>query len=327
MPETVLVAPDSFKGTFSAPEVARAIGEGLSDGGRVVDLCPLADGGEGTAEALRNALGGEVRMAAVHDPLGRDLQAPFILNGDEAFLDTASASGLHLVSGAERDPWSASTAGTGELITAAVAAGARTVHLGVGGSATTDGGAGALKAIAAAGGLVDARLIVLCDVRTVYEDAARILGPQKGASPRDVEALTERLHELADRWARDGRDPRRREMTGAAGGLSGALRAEHGAQLLPGAAFVLDTVGFDARMRAARCVITGEGRLDESSLAGKLVSEVATRARQAGVPCDAVCGRRELDAMGARVLDIERILQATTLDGLRAAGRELAEVV
>jgi glycerate kinase len=327
IPETVLVVPDSFKGTFSAPQVARAIGEGLSDGGRAVDLCPLADGGEGTAEALRDALGGEVVMAAVHDPLGRELQAPLILNGDEAFLDTAAASGLHLVSEAERDPWRASTVGTGELIVAAVTAGARTVHLGVGGSATSDGGAGALQAIAAAGGIGDARLIVLCDVRTAYEDAARVFGPQKGASPRDVERLTERLHELAGQWARDGRDPRRREMTGAAGGLSGALWAQHGAQLLPGAAFVLDAVGFDARMRAARCVITGEGRLDESSLAGKLVSEVATRARQAGVPCDAVCGRRELDAMGARVLDLERILEASTLSELRVAGRALAEVI
>jgi glycerate kinase len=124
-----------------------------------------------------------------------------------------------------------------------------------------------------------------------------------------------------------GRDPRGRPLTGAAGGLSGALWAELGAELVPGAAFVLDAVGFDARMRAARCVVTGEGALDASSLAGKLVSEVATRSRQAGVPCHVVCGTRSLDAMGARILDLERILEATTLAELRAAGRELAALV
>jgi glycerate kinase len=326
--EIVLVAPDSFKGTFTAPQVAGAIGDGLSDGGRVVDLCPLADGGEGTAFTLGDALGGEARTAAVHDPLGRPIEATYVLDGDHAYLDTAAASGLHLVDEAQRDAWTASTGGTGELIAAAIAAGARTVHLGVGGSATSDGGAGAVQALGAAGGVGGARLIVLCDVRTVYEDAARVFGPQKGASPRDVPRLTARLHELADLWAgAAGRDPRGRAMTGAAGGLSGALWAQYGAELVAGAAFVLDAVGFDARMRAARCVITGEGRLDESSLVGKLVSEVATRARQAGVPCDAVCGTRALDGMGARVLDLERILEASTLAELRAAGRALAAVV
>jgi glycerate kinase len=325
--EIVLVAPDSFKGTFTAPQVAGAIGEGLNDGGRMVDLCPLADGGEGTATTLHGALGGEVRTAAVHDPLGRAIEATYVLHGDHAYLDTAAASGLHLIGEAQRDAWAASSIGTGELIAAAVGAGARAVHLGVGGSATSDGGAGALQALNDAGGPGDARLIVLCDVRTVYEDAARVFGPQKGASPRDVRRLTARLHELADQWARAGRDPRGRVMTGAAGGLSGALWAQYDAELVPGAAFVLDAVGFDARMRAARCVITGEGRLDESSLIGKLISEVATRARQAGVPCDAVCGTRALDGMGARVLDLERILEASTLAELRAAGRELAAVI
>jgi glycerate kinase len=116
-------------------------------------------------------------------------------------------------------------------------------------------------------------------------------------------------------------------MTGAAGGLSGGLWAAFGAELVPGAAFVLDAVGFDTRMRAARCVITGEGRLDEQSLVGKLVSEVATRARHGGVPCHVVCGTRELDAMGARVLDLERVLEATDAEQLRAAGRRLAELI
>ena len=325
---TVLVAPDAFKGTFTAAQVAAAIGQGLRDGGLAVDLCPVADGGEGTADALRAALGGEPVMVAVHDPLGRPLQASFVLAGDTAFVETASASGLHLVAEDERDALEASTAGTGELVAAAIDAGARTVYLGVGGSATSDGGRGAIDAIEASGGLRDAKLTVLCDVRTPFEDAARVFGPQKGADPATVARLTRRLADQAQRLARDGgRDPRGQPMTGAAGGLSGGLWAVFGALLAPGAAFVLDAVGFDARMRAARCVITGEGRLDEQSLVGKLVSEVATRARQGGVPCCAVVGTRELDAMGARVLDLGRVLEATDLAQLRAAGRELAQVV
>ena len=202
--------------------------------------------------------------------------------------------------------------------------GRETIYLGVGGSATTDGGAGAIAAIERAGGLGRTRLVILCDVRTRFADAARVFGPQKGADADDVRRLTARLNAQARRLPRD---PRTEPMTGAAGGLSGGLWARYGAELVSGAGFVLDAVGFDARMRAARAVITGEGRLDEQSLVGKVVSEVATRSRQAGVPCNAVVGTRELDAMGARVLDLERVLEATTLAELRAAGRRLAEVL
>ncbi len=324
VPETVLVAPDSFKGTFSATEVAAAIGRGLEGAGRPVDLCPVADGGEGTLDALAAGLQASRRHASVSDPLGRPVEAEFGVAGEVALIDTAAASGLGLVAEAERDAFAASTAGTGELIAAAVAAGARTVYLGVGGSATTDGGAGAVKAIEAAGGLDGARLMVLCDVRTPFEDAARVFGPQKGASPSDVKRLTARLNAQARRLARD---PRGVPMTGAAGGLSGGLWAAFGAELVPGAAFVLDEVGFDARMRAARAVITGEGKLDMQSLVGKVVSEVATRARQSGVPCHAVVGTRALDSMGARILDLDRVLEATDLGELEAAGAELAAVL
>jgi glycerate kinase len=325
VPQSVLVAPDSFKGTFTAAQVAQAIGEGLRAGGREVDLCPMADGGEGTADALRAALGGDVRQVQAHDPLGRSITASFVLGGDgEAFVDTAAASGLGLVAESERDACAASTAGTGELLVAAARAGARTIYLGVGGSATTDGGAGALAAIEEAGGLDGARLVVLCDVRTAFEDAARVFAPQKGADPGTVARLSRRLARLTRRLPRD---PRGREMTGAAGGLSGGLWAALSAELVSGAGFVLDAVGFDARMRAARCVITGEGRFDEQSLVGKLVSEIATRARQGGVPCHVVAGTLALDTMGARVLDLERVLQASTRGELVAAGRELAAVI
>ena len=319
--ETVLVAPDSFKGTFTAGEVAEAIGSGLRDGGRPVDLCPVADGGEGTLEALVAAMGGAVHAVQVSDPLGRPIEARFAVSGSTAIVETAAASGLGLVAAADRDAIEASTFGTGELLVAAAAAGADTILLGVGGSATTDGGAGAIRAIERGGGLEGVRLVVLCDVRTTFADAARVFGPQKGADPDQVRRLTARLNAQARRLPRD---PRGEPMTGAAGGLSGGLWAALGAELVSGSAFVLDAVGFDARMRAARAVITGEGKLDEQSLVGKVVSEVATRSRQAGVPCHAVVGTRQLDAMGARVLDLERVLEATTLDELRGAGRELA---
>jgi glycerate 2-kinase len=324
VPETVLIAPDSFKGTFSATQVAAAIGRGLQDAGRAVDLCPVADGGEGTLDALAAGLGAERLTAAATDPRGRQIEAEFGLAGDVALVDTAAASGLGLVAPAERDAFAATTAGTGEVIAAAIDAGARTVYLGVGGSATTDGGAGAVKAIERAGGLRGARLAVLCDVRTPFEDAAKVYGPQKGADPDTVKRLTARLNAMARRLAHD---PRGVPMTGAAGGLSGGLWAAFGAELVPGAAFVLDEVGFDARMRAARAVVTGEGRLDMQSLVGKVVSEVATRARQSGVPCHAVVGTRELDSMGTRILDLDRVIEASTLTQLEAAGGSLAEVL
>jgi glycerate kinase len=324
VPTTVLIAPDTFKGTFSAGEVAAAIGRGLEDAGHPVDRCPVADGGEGTLAALVTARGGEMLSASVTDPLGREIEAEFALSDGAGIVETAAASGLGLVSAEERDPLAAGTWGTGQLILAAVGAGARTVYLGVGGSATTDGGAGAIEAIKRGGGLQDAKLVVLCDVRTPFEDAARVFAPQKGADADQVRRLTARLHGLARGMPRD---PRRIPMTGAAGGLSGGLWAALGAELVPGAAFVLDAVGFDARMRAARAVVTGEGRLDSQSLAGKVVSEVATRARQAGVPCHAIVGTRELDAFGARVLDLDTVYEATTLEELAEAGRRLAGIL
>jgi glycerate kinase len=324
IPTTILVAPDSFKGTLSAAEVAEAIGRGLEDAGRPVDLCPVADGGEGTLEALLDAVGGELRTVSVSDPLGRPIDAAFALGDRVAVVETAAASGLGLVDPSERDAVQASTFGTGQLIMAAIEAGADLVYLGVGGSATTDGGAGAIRAIREAGGLGDARITVLTDVRTPFEHAARVFGPQKGADERTVSRLTKRLNDQARRLQRD---PRGLPMTGAAGGLSGGLWAEFDAELVPGAQFVLDAVDFDRRMRAARAVVTGEGKLDQQSLAGKVVSEVSTRARQAGVPCHAIVGTRELDSFGVRVLDLQAVLEAGTPAGIRAAARRLAELL
>jgi len=331
-----MVAPDSFKGTLSALEVAEAIADGLADRGRQVDLCPVADGGEGTLEVLLEAWGGERRLATVADPLGRVIEAPFGLlatgarrpatggRRPVAIVETAAASGLGLVAPRERDPMAASTYGAGQLILAAVAAGAEVVYLGVGGSASTDGGAGALRAIRDGGGLRGARIVVLCDVRTPFEQAAAVFAPQKGADRQAVRRLSTRLRALARRLPRD---PRGVAMTGAAGGLAGGLWATYAAELVPGAAYVLDAIGFERRMRSARAVITGEGRLDLQSLAGKALSEVATRTRQSGVPCHAIVGRRELDAFGARVLDLQAVLEASTASQIRQAARRLAEML
>jgi glycerate kinase len=328
LPETILIAPDAFKGTLAATEVAQAIGRGLEQKRRPVELCPLADGGEGTLDVLIESLGGELREAEVSDPLGRPVTAAFGLaeerRGVVAIVESAQASGLSLVAETERDPIASTTAGTGELILAAREAGAKVIYLGVGGSATTDGGSGAIRAIHEGGGLGEARLVVLCDVRTSFEDAARVYAPQKGAGEAEVRRLTQRLHGLARGFKRD---PRGQPLTGAAGGLSGGLWAELGAELVAGAPFVLDLLEFDRRMLASHAVVTGEGRLDEQSLAGKVVSEVATRARQHGVPCHAVVGQRQLDAFGLRILDLQAVLEAGTPRALSAAGRKLAELI
>jgi len=319
----VLVAPDSFKGTFRAAEVAAAIGRGLERAGLLPpDLCPLADGGEGTMEALLLALGGETHAARVRGPLGDPVDAAFALveDGGTAVLEMAAASGLGLVPQDARDAWAASTYGTGELICAAVDAGAQVVIVGVGGSATTDGGAGALEAIEERGGLGGARVVVLTDVRTPWERAPAIFGPQKGADAAMVARLEERLDELAGRLPRD---PRGVPMTGAAGGLSGGLWAAHGAVLERGAPWILDALDFDTRMRAARAVVTGEGRLDEQTLEGKLVGEIGTRTRQAGVPLHAIVGMDRLEGFGKRMIDLQLVQEATDLAELEAAGERL----
>jgi len=316
-----LVACDSFKGTFGASEVTAAIARGLRAGGREAAELPIADGGEGTMEVLVAALGGELRAATVSDPLGRPVQAAFAMlaDGATAVVECAQASGLGLVTESERDPVAASTRGTGELIAAAAESGADLVLVTVGGSATTDGGAGALEVLDEAG--VRPRLDVLCDVRTSWEHAARTFAPQKGADRDGVRRLERRLEKLAREAPKD---PRGVPMTGAAGGLSGGLWAHRGAKLVPGAAFVLEAIGFDARMRESAFAVTGEGSLDRQTLQGKAAGEVATRCRQAGVACHAVVGRNRLEPFEARILDLSSVEEATTVAELEEAGRALA---
>jgi glycerate 2-kinase len=325
---SVLVAPDSFKGTFSAVEVAEAIGRGLRAAGLEADLCPVADGGEGTMETLLASIGGAVvEVDDVLDPLRRPRRAPFALieDGARAIVEMAAASGLGLVADDERDAWAATTYGTGQLIHAAADAGAAEIMVAVGGSATTDGGRGALEALDERGGVGDARVVVLCDVTTPWERCAEIYGPQKGADPDMVRRLTARLDAYA---AELPRDPRGKPMTGAAGGLSGGLWAGLGAALEPGAPYVLDAVRFEERLRGAAGVIAGEGRIDEQSVMGKIVGEIGERALAAGVPLFAIVGRNSVPVEAAERIALRSVREATTLVEIEATaervGRDIA---
>jgi glycerate kinase len=322
----VLVAPDSFKGTFSAVEVAEAIGRGLGRAGLDADLCPVADGGEGTMSVLLTSIGGRTVDVDVQDPLGRTIAAPFALieDGRRALVEMAAASGLALITEDERDPWETTTYGTGQLMRAAAAAGAEEIMVAVGGSATVDGGRGALQAIADGGGLGDARVVVLCDVQTTWEDCARVFGPQKGADPEMVDRLARRL----DAFARDlPRDPRGVPMTGAAGGLSGGLWAGLSAALEPGAPYVLDAVRFEDRLGGVVAAVVGEGQIDEQSVLGKIVGEIGERAARAGVELHAIVGSDAVPPEAAERIALRSVREATTLAEIEATAEQLGREI
>jgi glycerate kinase len=312
----ILVAPAAFGGTLRAPEVAAALARGLEAGGWPVDPCPVADGGSGLLEVLLPALGGETAAVSVD---GREVGIGLLEDGGTALVELRAALD-GTAADADAD---ASSAPVGELLLAADATGAEVVIAGAGDLIARDGGAGAVEAITAGGGL-RARLVLLCDVRTPIERVAETL-VGAGELERDAaDALGARLEALAEQLPLD---PRGLAYGGAGGGLAGALWATCDARLEGGAPFVLEQLDFDARMRAARAVIVGEGRLDLSTLAGKAPGEIATRARQAGVPCFAAVGSRTLDAFGARILDLQAVLEATDERALEAAGRRLATLV
>jgi glycerate 2-kinase len=297
------------------------IAAGVEEAGAEADRRPVADGGEGTMEVLMGALGGERRTVAVHDPLRRQIVAEFAVldDGRTAVVETARAAGLTLVAVEERDAERADTYGAGELIAAALGTGAETVLVAVGGSATTDGGRGAIEALDERGMLEEAaRIEVLCDVRASFEDAARLFAPQKGADPATVGRLIARLARFAGELPRD---PRGMAMGGCAGGVSGGLWA-YGARLRAGAAFVLDAVSFDQRLAAADAVISGEGRLDSQSLEGKVVGEIAKRCATAGKPLHLVVGANALG--GETVASFASITQAESLAELQRKAFELA---
>jgi glycerate 2-kinase len=274
----VLAAPDKFRGTATASEVAHAIAAGAGRAGWRCRELPLADGGEG----LLAALGGPNRSTRVTGPLGDRVDAGWRLDGTTAVVEMALASGLVLAGGREaNDPEAASSFGTGELIAMAVSAGARTVIVGVGGSATTDGGTGALEALDGVVPFVQhgVTVRVACDVSTTFLDAARVFGPQKGADEAQVERLSARLEGLvADYRSRFGVDVVNVPGSGAAGGLAGGLAAA-GARLENGFELVSGLVGLEEALASSDLVVTGEGRLDETSFAGKVVGSLVELCR------------------------------------------------
>lgn len=283
----VVAAVDKFRGTATGADVAAAIGHACWEHGHDCVEFALADGGEGLIEVL----GGPNRSTAVTGPLGQPVEAPWRFHRGTAIIEMAVASGLVLAGGAEgNDPMTATTAGTGELIDAALTAGAKRIIVGLGGSATTDGGLGAIGAIGTPSRLKAVDFLVACDVTTRFTDAAAVFGPQKGASPAQIKMLTARLEQLADRYERDyGVDVRELEGSGAAGGLAGALSAL-GGRLTPGFELVADELDLYDDLAGADLVITGEGHLDAQSFDGKVVGGVVELAAEHGIPVAAIVG-------------------------------------
>jgi glycerate kinase len=284
----VVAAPDKLRGSATAPEVAAAIARAAATAGWRCDQVPMADGGEGTLDAF----GGPNRTTTVTGPLGDPVEASWRLDGRTAVVEMAQAAGLALAGGVDgNDPIAASTVGVGELIETALEAGANRVIVGVGGSATTDGGLAALRALHPLARLRGVELLVACDVRTGFLDAAEVFAPQKGATPAQVELLRRRLERLAQVYRADHDvDVLALEGAGAAGGLAGGLAAA-GARLVSGFDLIADEVELYERIEGADLVVTAEGFLDEQSFEGKVVGGVADLAAEAGVPIVAVAGQ------------------------------------
>jgi glycerate kinase len=283
----LVAAPDKFKGTLSGSEVAAAMCRGAASVGWTCAPCPVADGGDGTLDAL----GGPNRRTLVTGPLGEPVEAEWRMHRRTAVIEMARASGLVLAGGAEgNDPVAATTTGTGELIAAALDAGANRIIVGVGGSATTDGGLGALRAMEPLARFRRVKIEVACDVRIPFVEAARRFAGQKGASDAEVELLARRLERLVQVYAGDfGRDVSNLEGGGAAGGLAGGLAAI-GAELVPGFDLVADEVALPELLEGADLAVTGEGYLDDQSFGGKVVGGVAELAAELGLSVLAIVG-------------------------------------
>ena len=339
---TVLIAPDSFKGSLTSVQVAKALADGWARARPrdEVVLSPLADGGEGTLEAVAAAGGWEWRTNVVHDPLGRPVEARWLARDVDgtgyAVIEMATASGLSLVRPEDRDPVAASSIGTGELVATAILQDVGHITLGIGGSATTDGGRGLLEALIGPGlsglRLDDVELVVACDVNNPLlgsAGAASIFGPQKGATPELVRELDERNARWADELeVREGRRERDTPGAGAAGGVGFALLAIQDQfsrfALRPGVDLIMEATDFDAKLSRADLVITGEGRIDAQTAFGKTALGVARRAQAAGVACVAVGGGVEpegaaaLAAIGAVAVPVTEHPQ--TVEAAMAAG-------
>jgi glycerate 2-kinase len=339
---TVLIAPDSFKGSLTSVQVAKALADGWARA-RPQDeivLSPLADGGEGTLEAVAAAGGWEWRTNVVHDPLGRPVEARWLWREVDGtayvVIEMATASGLSLVRPEDRDPIAASSIGTGELLATAIDQGVARITLAIGGSATTDGGRGLLAGLIGPGPderrLDDVELVVACDVSNALlgpTGAASIFGPQKSATPGQVRELDARNAAWADELERrEGRRERDTPGAGAAGGVGFALLAIQDRfasfALRPGVDLIMEATDFDAKLARADLVITGEGRIDAQTAFGKTALGVARRAQAAGVACIAVGGGVEpegiesLAAVGAITVPV--VERPQTVEAAMAAG-------
>ena len=364
----VVIAPQSFKGSISALDAARAMEEGLL---RVVPgaetvLVPVADGGDGTLETLVDATGGEVRSTTVTGPIGKPVTAEWgaLGDGQTAVIEMARTSGLALLSLAERDPLHATTYGLGEVLREALDAGFRSFIVGIGGSATNDGGAGMAQALGVRlldetgrdlpqggaaladlrrvdvsgldGRVMEARFSVACDVSnplTGPEGASAVYGPQKGATPDLVEQLDAALKNFARVVERDtGTSIDAVRGSGAAGGLGGGMMAFLGGSLRAGVDIVLDHVGLDEKLEGADLVITGEGQLDFQTVYNKAPIGVARRAKRRGIPVLAVCGSlgKGFEDVHAEGIDaaVSILTAPMTLDEASArAGELIADAV
>lgn len=340
----IVIAPQALKGSLTAPEAARAIAGGFQKvlPTAELDLVPIADGGEGTVEALVSATGGQLLHAQVTGPLGEPVEATFGLLGDgqTAVIEMAACAGLPLVPPERRDPRLTTTYGVGELIRAALDSGCRHLIIGIGGSATNDGGAGMAQALgvrlldaegkdlpyggAALAGLArivpdgidprlqECRIEVACDVTNPLcgpQGASAVYGPQKGASPEMVAQLDAALAHYAGIIQRDlGRDVRNLPGAGAAGGLGAGLLAFLQATLRPGADLVLEAVGLAKRLQGASLLVTAEGQIDRQTAYGKSVGAVASLAQRCGVPVLALAGSLGEEYQVVYALGVEAVM-------------------
>lgn len=327
----VLIAPDKFAGTLTAGQAARAIADGWvrADPGAVMDLAPLSDGGPGFLDVLHGAVGGRLVAVGATGPLGEPVAATVLLSDDgTGYVESAQACGLHLLPPGTRHPMDAGTAGVAALLRAALDAGARRVVVGVGGSASTDGGRGVVEALGGPGSWpAGIELLVATDVDAPLlggHGAAAVFGPQKGADPSQVDELERRLAA----WAAATSGAAAAPGAGAGGGLGYGLMLL-GGRRTPGVQTVLEAVGLPLRATRADLLLTGEGCFDGSSLRGKVPRGVAWVAQRAGRPCVVLAGRvmvgrREFAAAGVDAAYSVEDAVGSLAASLEAPGEHLA---
>jgi len=320
----IVIVPDSFKECLSAKDVAGAMAHAVSNllpDAEIITI-PLADGGEGTVDVLAGALHADICKCTVHDPVGRLIDAAYAFAGDMAIIEVAQACGLQLLYKSERNPLTASSRGVGELIMDAYRNGVRKYIIGLGGTATCDGGAGMLSVSGVKDVLKECAVELLCDVTAPFigpHGAARVFAPQKGASPEDVEVIEKRMKALAEAMRQEtGTDVSDIPGAGAAGGIAGALMAYSRAKVSSGAARIMELSGFEKAIEGADLIITGEGKSDCQTLMGKVPYCVLNKSK--GIP---------VVLMSGRIDDREELISAGFHNLIEVSSRDvpLSEVI